>query len=164
MFSALARFIFPQVCLYCKEVHEGKGLLCACCLPGMELLSRQGRCRICFREGCSRRCRKEGFPWLYRAALFEKGSFATPLFYDPERFSKEIAALYVIQYLRVWGRCEIVHAESVIGEAFCRFYPMPKTSRWRDYSGVSVLWLGEVEEVPKRLQGARIHCMEPILL
>src|SRR3990167_1562644 len=103
MFSQVMRFLFPKVCLYCREVHAGKGLLCERCLTGLDLLETKGRCRGCFRELSHRcwECFKKPRAWRQMGVLFEEGSAGEVLLFDPDRYAKEIAAFFVIQYVQM---------------------------------------------------------------
>lgn len=95
-------FVFPHLCVACKQFSEERHLLCEVCVETVELLGRGERCGRCFRKKRGRRCAgcaQELF--VRKAAVFEGGGPIATLLWDQERFAKTIAAFFVIHLIRL---------------------------------------------------------------
>ncbi len=160
--QTVMRFLFPKVCLYCKEVHAGGGLLCEGCLVGLDFLGIRGRCKRCFREGC-RECFKKPRAWYRAGGLFWEGGSGSALLHEPDRFSKEIAAFFVIQYVRLgWELPDAFYVDPLFQPIIAdlkKFLPIKPISKGVDYSGKKILYFVKSPtgcEAPECLLGAYI--------
>jgi hypothetical protein len=109
-------------------------------------------------------CKKVPSPWIQAAALFEAGSFAEVLLSDYEKYSKEIAAFFVIQFLRLrWPIPDAICGDKefkIIIKEFRKYLNMPKTKWWKEYAGKNVLFLAKDQGnsiIPEHILGARIY-------
>ena len=172
MLSSIVRFLFPKTCFYCKELHAGKGLLCQICLVGLDLITPKGRCHTCFRQSPWRKClicHKSPSPWYRSGSLFSGWTSGEVLLSDPDRFSKEIAAFFIIQYYQLyWPLVDALYiAPSLkpISRAFTKFLKIPLTTNRGEYAGKKVLYLTKLHHegaIPENLQGARIFYLSYI--
>ena len=172
MLSPLIRFIFPKACLYCHEIHSKKTLLCERCVIGLDLIFPRKRCESCFRECAWRKCphcHKIPSPWYKAGALFTNESSGIVLLSDPDRFAKEIAAFFIIQYVRMrWPIPEAFQTDAFlkpIASSLQKFLPLKKASPRKDYAGKKILYLTKTQDeciLPQNLLGARIHLISYI--
>lgn len=169
MFSPLIRFLFPKTCLYCGEIHSGSELLCQICLVGLDLIYPKRRCETCFRESVYRKCLfciKIPSPWYKAGSLFLKHDAARVLLSDPERFGKEIAAFFAIQYVRLkWPFPYAFYAEKHLAAPahyFSKLLLFRKVHHKNEYAGQKILFLAtdiEKAEIPRFLMGSRIYLL-----
>lgn len=169
MLLAITRFLFPKVCLYCREIHPDKGLLCERCLVGLDLLFPRGRCYTCFRESERRKCLacfKQPSPWYQAGALFSSYSSGTVLLQDPDRFGREIAAFFIIQYIRMrWPLPDAFYVEGdlkPISSYIRKFLPIKRASKRKEYGGKKILYFTKDAaecEIPEFLLGSRIYLL-----
>jgi hypothetical protein len=169
MFSPLIRFLFPKACLYCREIHSGKGLLCEICVVGLDLIYPKRRCETCFRESIYRKCEiciKTPSPWYKAGSVFLEGDAGSLLLSDPDRFGKEIAAFFIIQYVRLkWPLPDAFYTEKSlkpVSDYFPKFLPLKKTRKRKEYAAQKILFLVshfEKAEIPEFLLGARIYLL-----
>ncbi len=169
MLSSITRFLFPKLCLYCAEIHPEKGHLCQKCLVGLDLIFPRGRCHTCFRESKMKKCffcLKEPSPWYQAGALFESGSSGRVLLQDPDRYAKEIAAFYIIQFIRLrWPLPDAFYVDTIlkpIASYIPKFLPMKKVSKRTENAGKKILFFAENQEscqIPEFLLGSRIFLL-----
>jgi hypothetical protein len=172
MLSPLVRFLFPKTCFYCKQLHPGKGLLCEICLVGLDIITPKGRCQTCFRESVWRKCplcNKSPSPWYRAGSIFSGWTSAEVLLSDPDRFSKEIAAFFIIQYSRLyWPSVDALQIDptlEAIGCSFRKFLPIPAVKKRVEYAGKKILYLTKHHadgKISKPLQGARVFYLSYI--
>jgi hypothetical protein len=166
MLSTLNDFIFPKICLYCNEKMYQRHIFCESCVNGIDLIYPKGRCFTCFKVGSKKGylcCKKIPSPWVFAGALFEKGSHAEVLLSDIEKYAKEIAAFFVVQFVRLkWPIPDAIYTDKefkIVAKEFCKLLNIPKAKRFRDYAGEKVLILAKEAEktvMPENLLGARV--------
>jgi len=169
MFSTLKRFLFPKLCLYCREIHPSKYLLCDRCLVGLELIYPKNRCSTCFYEcpyGKCKGCTKTPTPWYKAGSVFPLGSSGVVLLFDPDLFAKEIAAFFIIQYITLrWQIPDAFYIDTSLKQIspyIQKFLPLKKVNKRKEYAGKKVLYLTKNADetiVPKFLLGARIYLL-----
>ncbi len=169
MFSSLKGFLFPKLCLYCREIHPSKYLLCERCLVGLDLIYPKNRCSTCFYQSSNGKCKgcsKIPTPWYKAGSIFPSGSSGEVLLVDPDLFAKEIAAFFIIQFVTL--RYPIPDAFYVdsslkqIASFIPKFLPLKKANKRYEYGGKKVLYLTKNADetiLPNFLLGARIYLL-----
>ncbi len=141
-------------------------IFCESCVNGIDLIYPKGRCFTCFKVGSKKGnfcCKKNPSPWFFAGALFEKGSHAEVLLSDIEKYAKEIAAFFVIQFVRLkWPIPDAIYTNKefkMIAKEFRKLLNIPKAKRFRDHAGDRVLILAKEADktvLPGNLLGARV--------
>lgn len=169
MLSAITRFLFPKLCLYCREIHPGKFLLCERCVLGLDLIFPKGRCHTCFRQsnkGKCLACLKYPSPWYQAGGVFSTSSSGVVLLQDPDLYAKEIAAFFMIQFIRLrWPIPDAFYVDSFLKPVSVyipKFLLMKKVSMRKEYAGKKILFFSENQEgckIPEFLLGSRIFLL-----
>jgi predicted amidophosphoribosyltransferase len=58
MIASLLHFLYPPLCVNCKEVLAARALLCPSCQEALTLIAPKERCRLCFAESDARLCKR----------------------------------------------------------------------------------------------------------
>lgn len=116
MIQAILDFVYPKMCLYCKEIQNERAFLCASCREHFTLLSQENRCHRCFMPKENMQCVycKEYRPsWKQRVSLFSTIGPQNFLWHNIDIYAKEIACLIYIQTVQHrWPSFQYIYGES----------------------------------------------------